>query len=307
VKLAVFNDGKVGAIDNDRVYDLSGIIPGYNIGGQDNMITLIESFDSLRGKIESAIVADEGLPLTEVRLQAPIQRPGKILCMGSNYLEGTQGPPLPVWAFFKSAESILGPEGTVQLPSVEVRIFHHEAELVAVIGKEGKNVSRDNALSHVFGYTVGIDVSARQEIFTQSLFNKSHDTFAPIGPYIVTADEIPDPHSLRVQLWVDGQPRHDFNTSDMGHQIPDCLEYVSAVTSLNPGDLIFTGTNHQGIGPMQDGERVETKIERIGSFCVNVSDPLKRSWPKEIEAEMGDRVLYMIEEGLSPGGTRVHR
>jgi 2-keto-4-pentenoate hydratase/2-oxohepta-3-ene-1,7-dioic acid hydratase in catechol pathway len=306
MKLALFDEGRVGVVQGDAVVDISGLLPGSSrSAAHDPMIELIENFEQLRGKIDQRLPACPRLPLSRVALQSPISRPSKIIAMGSNYLEGTSGPPLPIWAFFKSPQSILGPEGTVVLPPVQARIFHHEAELVAVIGSKSKNLDRAGARARVFGYTAGIDVSGRFELFAQSIFNKSHDTFAPLGPWIVTADEVPDPQSLQIRLWVDGQPRHDFNTSDMGHDIADSLQYVSSVTTLNPGDLLFTGTNHQGIGPIQDGERVELEIEHIGRLCVNVSDALKRSWPKEIEKEMGVRIIKMIKEGISPGGGRI--
>ncbi len=306
MKLVLFDEGRLGVVGADTITDISNVLSGASrTAPHDRMLELIENFDSLRNEVERLVSSGPQVPLSTVRLQAPIPRPGKIIAMGSNYLEGTAGPPLPIWAFFKSPEAILGPEGTVVLPRAQARIFHHEAELVAVVGKRGKNIPHAAAPAHIFGYTIGIDVSGRFEVFAQSIFNKSHDTFAPIGPWIVTADEIPDPHSLQIRLWVDGQPRHDFNTSDMGHRIPDSVEYVSSVTTLNPGDLIFTGTNHQGIGPLQDGEQVELEIERIGRLRVRVADPLKRSWPKEIEREMGARVIRMINERIPPGGGRL--
>src|SRR3546814_1168106 len=138
--------------------------------------------------------------------------------------------------------------------------------MLAIIGKNGKNISREAAPSYVCGYTAGIDVSGRFDHLPHSLFNKSHDGFAPIGPWIVTADEIPDPHALRVQLWVDRQPRQDFNTSDMGHRIWDSIAYLSGVTALNPGALIFTGTTHQGRGPLQDGDAGRLEIETGGTL-----------------------------------------
>ncbi|MBI4496965.1 MAG: fumarylacetoacetate hydrolase family protein, partial [Chloroflexi bacterium] len=161
-----------------------------------------------------------------------------------------------------------------------------------VIGRYAKNVKAANAMDYVFGYAAFIDVSARGLGRTgmNSFIGKSFDTFAPIGPCIVTADEIPDPHKLHVQLWDDGQLRHDYNTDDMEHQIPALLEWATNVMGLNPGDFLACGTNHQGLGPMQDGERVEIEIERIGRFGVNVVDPLKRTWPKMVDVEAARRV-----------------
>lgn len=189
-------------------------------------------------------------------------------------------------------------DASAVLPSVQVRygqevieevvvdanIFHHEAELVAVIGRRGKDVAPAAAMDHVFGYTCGVDVSARlRNAGPGGALGKTYEGFAPVGPCIVTSDEVPDPHNLRVRLWVDGQPRHDYSTSDMARYIPECIEYMSSIVALRPGDLLFTGTNHQGIGPMQDGETVELEILPVGRLTFHVSDPLKRRWPKGID------------------------
>ena len=110
---------------------------------------------------------------------------------------------------------------------------------------------------------------------------KSRDTFAPIGPYIVTADEIPDPHKLQIKLWVNGDLKQNFNTSDMAHKIPRCIEWVTSIHALEPGDLLATGTNHRGLSAFQDGDRIELETERVGRLRINVRDELKRTWARE--------------------------
>lgn len=308
MKLALVEGQGLGIVRDDVVIDASAAVASYKARTDQELIeAVIKDFGALQACFQELEKSGTGRPLSEVRLQAPIPRPGKIIAMGANYLEGTEGPPLPIWSFFKSREAILGPGGTVELPGVDARVFHHEPELVLVIGRECRNVSPKDALEYVFGYTVGIDVSGRFPVLQQSLFNKSHDTFAPIGPWIVTADAIVDPQNLRIRLWVDDQPRHDFSTSDMGHRIPECLAFITAVTPLHPGDLVFTGTNHQGIGPIQDGETVTVEIEQIGRLVVNVNDPLRRSWPKRVDDEMPGRIRRMINEGTPPGGVSAHR
>lgn len=297
MKIALFNEGRVGVVNGNDIVEISDL-------GHGSVLDVLVAFETLRPQIERALASGDRMPLESVRLLAPIPRPGKILAMGSNYLEGTEGPPLPIWAFFKSPDSIIGPEETIVLPNVSARIFHHEAELVAIIGKKGKNISPEEAPSHVCGYTAGIDVSGRFEHLPTSILNKSHDGFAPIGPWVVTADDISDPHDLHVRLRVDGQPRQDFSTSDMGHRIWDSIAYLSAVTPLNPGDLIFTGTNHQGLGALQNGDKVELEIEEIGTLRVHVADPLNRTWPKGIDREIGQRVIEMIRTGTPPGSQR---
>ena len=110
---------------------------------------------------------------------------------------------------------------------------------------------------------------------------KSRATFTPIGPFIVTADEIPDPHNLRVRLWVNGEVKQDFNTSDMAHKIPRCIEWVSAIHTLEPGDILATGTNHRGLSSFMDGDTVELEVQGLGKLAINIRDDLKRAWSRE--------------------------
>lgn len=308
MKLALVEGQGLGIVRDDLVIDASAAVESYKARTSQELVeTVIKNYGALQARFEELKKSGAGRPLSEVRLQAPVPRPGKIIAMGANYLEGTEGPPLPIWSFFKSPEAIIGPGGTVELPDVEARVFHHEPELVLVIGRECRNVSPRDALDYVFGFTVGIDVSGRFPVLQQSLFNKSHVTFAPIGPWIVTADAVEDPQNLRIRLWVDDQPRHDFSTDDMGHRIRECIAYISAVTPLLPGDLVFTGTNHQGIGPIQDGETVTVEIAQVGRLVVKVKDPLKRRWPKRIDDEMPARIRRMIQDGTPPGGLSANR
>ena len=302
MKFVLFNDNCPGLLKGENVVDISEVVASVKgDNGQKTMEGIIENYDSLKGDLETCLSNNSGVPLTDVTLMPPLPRPDKIVAMGANYTENIDAPPLPIFAFYKSQDSIVGPGGTIVLPEIETRIFHHEAELVAVIGKTAKNVKEADAMDYIFGYTCGIDVSARYPAVPRSLLGKSHDTFSPIGPCIVTKDEIADVDNLQIKFWVDGQPRHDFNTSDMGHKIPTCIEFMSSITTMRPGDLLFTGTNHQGIGPLQDGENVVMEIEGIGQLCLDVTDALKRSWPKEIDAEIGARIRVMVKSGIPPG------
>ena len=149
-------------------------------------------------------------------------------------------------------------------------------------------------MSCVFGYTNFIDGSARGLPPEGNSFYqmKSRDTFAPIGPYLVTADEVRDPQTLQVRLWTNGVLMQDFNTSDMGHKIGRCIEFVSAIHALEPGDILATGTNHHGQNPFQDGDVVELETEGLGRLRVRVRDDLKRSWARETR-------LFRQEPGLA--------
>jgi 2-keto-4-pentenoate hydratase/2-oxohepta-3-ene-1,7-dioic acid hydratase in catechol pathway len=205
--------------------------------------------------------------------------------------------------FLKNPEAVVGPGDTIVLPEfTEPWIFMHEAELALVIKGPAKKLGQANWRSAVFGYTCLIDVSARGEgrrtWKAGSWLGKSFDTFAPIGPCIATADEIPEPNDLVVRFWNDGKLRHNYNTDDMEHRVPELVAFASTIMTLNTGDLIACGTNHEGLGALQDGETVEIEIERIGRMSLNVADPLKRSW---------ERGIYMGADSTNPEAVKRHR
>jgi 2-keto-4-pentenoate hydratase/2-oxohepta-3-ene-1,7-dioic acid hydratase in catechol pathway len=295
MRLVLFDDHRPGVLTDGGVLDLSAEV-GLGDTGQQTLERLITGWDALRPRLEQA--SGDPRPLESVRLRAPVPRPGKILCMAANFREGTEAEPLPINGFLASSDAILDPGGTAVLPPQEFTICHHEAELVCVIGKEGRDVSRDDAMDYVFGYTAGVDVSARG---AWGFLGKSCDGFKPIGPCIATADGIADPHALDVQLSVDGVLRQDYSTSDIGHRIPECIEWFSSFLTIRPGDLLFVGTNHQQLGPLQDGETVEMEIASIGSFSFHVADPKRRSWPKEVDASVGENLRRRLETAGAAG------
>ena len=295
MKLVLFDDYRPGVLRGDGVVDCSLAVP--DAVGNTAMTTVIEQWASARPKFEDLERNGKAVPFADVTLRAPVAKPGKILCMAANFREGTGKPPLPIGGFIVSPEAVLDPNGTCVLPPQDFSICHHEAELVAVIGKKGRDVSEADALSYVFGYTAGVDVSARPSATVSwAYLGKAFDGAKPLGPCIVTADEIGDPHSLQVRLSVDGALRQDYNTSDIGHPIPECLAWYSSFITILPGDLLFIGTNHQQLGPLQDGEVCKMEIERIGSFTFSVSDPKKRSWPKGLDLSIGQTVRQRLEE-----------
>ena len=148
-------------------------------------------------------------------------------------------------------------------------------------------------MAGVFGYTCGIDVSARG-FGTLSIFTgKSFDTFGPLGPWVVPKAFVKDPYDLAVRLTVDGVLRQDYSTNDMDHRVDEILSEVSHIMTLRPGDIVFCGTNHRGVGPIQDGEDVELRIAGIGSLEVSVVDPVHRSWPKGIDKDLAEYVVRM--------------
>jgi len=267
------------------------------------MTGIIDDFDRLRPSLERLARNGQALPLPDVRLRAPLPRPGKILACIANYWEHGALEARPLNMFLKSSDAVIGPGDTIVLPEfTEPWIFMHEAELALVIKGPAKSVKRDNWRTAVFGYTGMIDVSARGEgrrtWKAGSWLGKSFDTFAPIGPCIATIDEIPNPNDVHVQFWVDGQLRHNYNTDDMEHLVPELVEFATTIMTLNSGDLIACGTNHEGLGPLQDGEVVDFEIHGIGRMRLDVRDPLKRTW---------DKGIYMGADSTHPDAVRRNR
>jgi 2-keto-4-pentenoate hydratase/2-oxohepta-3-ene-1,7-dioic acid hydratase in catechol pathway len=302
MKLALFSDYRVGVVRGDRIVDVS-TVAGTSVmdrAPSQRMPALMERYDELRPALEA--VGGNGIPLSEARLRAPLPRPGKILCAIGNYMEGVREIVLPLGMFLKASSAVLDPEGTVILPRKKANMFQHEAELCVVIGKGGRDVTTDRAMEHVFGYTCIMDVSARgltRPGATGWYIDKSYDTFAPLGPWVVTRDEVPNPQTLGVKLWVDGALRQNYNTDDMEHPVAELVAWASEVAALEPGDIIACGTNHQGLGPIQDGETVTMEIEHVGRLTVRVSDPEKRSWPKAVDPEFAKIAREHRERALA--------
>lgn len=212
-----------------------------------------------------------------VRVLAPVGRPGKVICVGLNYRDHAieTGSPIPTEPiiFSKFPEAVIGPEAAIELPTVCEKV-DYEAELVVVIGRSCRYVGVDNAMEYVFGYACGHDVSARDwqkgKPGGQWLLGKSFDTFAPLGPYLVHRDAIPDPGNLRVQFRLNGVTLQDSTTSQLIFSIPEVIAYVSQVTTLRAGDLIYTGTP-PGVGDarqppryLKNGDLCEVEIDGLG-------------------------------------------
>ena len=211
------------------------------------------------------------MPVAQVKLRPPLPKPVNVDCMAVNYMEdGTRKAPAPINAFHKSPGCIVGHGDTMVLPDIAATIFEGEAELAVVIGKRASNVPAAKAMEYVFGYVNFIDGSARGVLPPGNTFYqmKSRASFAPIGPYLVTADEIRDPHKLQVRLWVNGVLKQNFNTDDMANKIPRCIEWITSIHDLEPGDILATGTNHRGLSAFQDGDTVELEIEGLGRLTI---------------------------------------
>ncbi len=294
MRFAFIDDFSPAVVSNRGVVDVSHVLDSIpKLDAQDLLEGLVQRFDEFRPPLEEAAANGDARPVDQVRFRPPVPRPGKMVCMAGNYLEGGTIPrPYDVDAFLKAPSSVIGDGDTVVLPDAPAAVFHHEAELGVVIGKEMKAVPASQALDHVFGYLNFMDVSARgitPNGNNSFWWQKSWDTFGPIGPWIVTADEIEDTQKLQIRLWNNGDLRHDFNTDDMARSVAEVLEWVSTESTLYPGDIVATGTNHLGLGPMQDGERVVLEVEGLGRLSVNVRDDYGRTWVRETVAEQEAR------------------
>lgn len=294
-----------GLLTERGVVDIARIVrPGHT--PQLVMQQLIDDFETLRPALEQARDRGDAIPPDSVHLTAPLPRPGKILACIANYWEHAQREARALNMFMKNPDAVIGPGDTIRLPEfTEPWAFMHEAELAVVIKGPAKQVKRENWRDAVFGYTCMIDVTARGEGRRtwpsnppMSWLGKSFDTFAPLGPCIVTADEIPDPNNLHVQFWNDGQLRHNYITDDMEHPVPEIVEFATTVMTLHSGDVLSCGTNHEGLGFLQDGERVRILIHGIGEMSLDVADPLKRSW---------ERGIYQGQDSTHHDAVRRHR
>jgi 2-keto-4-pentenoate hydratase/2-oxohepta-3-ene-1,7-dioic acid hydratase in catechol pathway len=294
VRIAFVDNFVPAIVTGDQVIDVTETLkPIPRLTPQDLLEGLMGRWDEYRPKLEAAAKSGKGRPAKGVRFRPPVPRPSKIVCMAGNYMEsGTIPAPYDVDAFLKSPASVIGDGDTVVLPDAPATVFQHESELGVVIGRTASKVKAANALSHVFGYLNFIDVSARginPNGRNSFWWQKSWDTFGPIGPWVLTRDEAPDPQKLHIKLWNNGDLRQDFPTSDMARGVAQVIELISNEVTLQPGDIIATGTNHLGLGPLQDGESVEMEITGLGRLHVKVKDDKKRTWRRETVAQQKTR------------------
>lgn len=273
MRLAVFDDDHLGVVEGDVIADVSTLFPGETTrAGTGPLHRLIES-----GAAHEVITpgAISGLPrrrVSEVRIGAPLPRPGKIIGAPVNYLDhkaemSETHSIADLGVFLKAPTSVIGHRGTVRLPYTDKRT-DHEGELTVVIGRAGRNIAAADALDYVFGYTCGLDMTVRSTEDRST--RKSFETFAPIGPLVVTADEVPSPGALELTCRVNGQVRQHASVADLIFGIPELIAYASSVMTLWPGDIIMTGTP-AGVGPVEDGDQIEVEITGIGTLAVDVS------------------------------------
>lgn len=286
MRLALFNDWRPGLVDFEAgtITDVSSAIPGSpdnDTFGAAWWVRMCRDFESLRPTIEQALAKGEPRAIDQVTLRAPVLNPRKLIATASNYgehvdemrdvvLDRVAGH-IDEWlldfdVFLKATSSIIGPDETVVLPRTIVeqgREIHHESELAVVIGVGGSRIPEQDALDHVFGYTIGLDMTVRGD--GDRSRRKSYDTFTPLGPWIVTSDELPDPDQLKVCLDIDGESRQAAHTSDLLVGVAGIISYASAIMRLDPGDVILTGAP-PGVGEVHAGEVMVSHISDIGTM-----------------------------------------
>ena len=264
---------------DDRVVDIGRHLPD----APTSMIGILERLERLRGALTEHAKGSGDHALKDVKLGAPITRPGKILALGLNYRDhaaeaAMELPTVQTW-FSKMTTSANGPFDPVDLPRVSDKL-DYEAELAFVIGKRVKHATREQARAAIAGYCCANDVSVRdwQLRTTQFVVGKSFDTHCPFGPWITTADEIADPQALRIRCFVNGESRQDSNTREMVFDVYSMVEHLSQAMTLEPGDLVLTGTP-AGVGAvrkprvyMKAGDVVRVEIERLGHIENRIVD-----------------------------------
>ncbi len=289
MRLTFIDDFELAVITNDGAVSLASETVAMAAFPPQQLINqVISEWQDYRPRFEAAVASGSARPLDAVTLRAPLPKPISIVCMAVNYMEdGTLKEKPAAQAFFKNSHAVIGHDDVMHLPDTPASIFEGEAEVALVVGKRAKNIDPADAYDHIFGYLNFVDGSARGLSGGMGLpyFMKGQDDFAPLGPWITTADEIANPMNLQVTQWNNGRATHHYNTDDMAHDIAASLAFVSANTTLEPGDVLALGTNHGGLHPLQDGDVVEQESEGLGRLTFTVSDPLKRIWSRETRAD----------------------
>ena len=284
MRLCRFDDDRLGLVEGGSVTDVTAaldVLPAsrYPLPGWD---LLIEHLDAVRARVETLRATGQQLPLERVTLRSPVANPGKIIAAPVNYQKhldevrsdsqihaGNVAHTITIQqagVFLKANSSLVGPGDGVTLRKPERRT-DHEVELAFVIGRRASRVSSADALQYVAGYAIGLDISIRGS--EDRSLRKSADSYTVLGPWLVTADEVPDPGTLDLDISVNGQQRQKSNTKYLILGVPELIELASSFYTLYPGDVVLTGTP-EGVSPIEAGDRIVATIAGIGSMQVHV-------------------------------------
>ena len=273
MKLLRFNGFRMGVTDGVKVVDVSGLCGASEADWPPVAANrLIRDFETLRPQLQRLLASEPGVPIDTVRLETPVPWPNKLMAYPVNYHDhakemASRGLANVQGYFLKSNSSLVGPADAIELPALTGREVHHECEIALVIGKQCRDVAPEHAMEHVFGFACLLDMTIRGK--EERVFRKSYDSFTPVGPWIVTADEVPDPADINMKLWVNDELRQQANTRDLIVNMPQMVAIASSASTLYPGDLIATGTP-AGVGPVRDGDLVTIEVEHVGRMALRV-------------------------------------
>lgn len=274
MKIIRFDDNRIGIVEGNNVRDVTSVL-GESSSSEWPPVSinrLIALYSELRSSIVESAAKAPSIPLSNVRILTPVPWPNKLMAYPVNYMDHAAEMKSVGYAnvqgyFLKSNSSLIGCSEKIVIPALPDREVHHECELAIVIGKQGRGIQPEAALSHIFGYACLIDVTVRGK--EERVFRKSYDTFTPMGPWITTADEITDPSNLHLRLWVNDDLKQDANTRDLIVGIEEMICVASSASTLYPGDIIATGTP-AGVGPIRHGDKVTIDIEQVGRMTLDV-------------------------------------
>lgn len=282
MKICRFNDNRLGVVQGDRVFDVTAaldVLPEIRYPAP-TVDLLIANLDKVRARIDALLPSAESHAVSTVSFLSPVANPGKIVAAPVNYKKHLEEARTDeqihhqnaileiqkIGLFLKATSSLVGVSAGVDIEHPDRR-NDHEAEVVVVIGKAGRNISQANALDHVAGYCIGLDMTTRGP--EERSLRKSIDSYSVVGPWMVTSDELTDPSALDFELTVNGEPRQKANTRDLILNIPQLIEYASSFYTLQPGDILFTGTP-EGVGPVVGGDTIRVTMQGIGEVEVAV-------------------------------------
>lgn len=276
MKLFRLEGNRIGIIDGDVWYDVTGALPTDPAAWPPTQ--MVSFIASLADRDLRSVLADPAVRRIEPapdRLLTPIEWPNKLICYPANYQKHREEMNSSNRAdknrfFLKANSSLSGPNDPIVMPTTAGREVHHECELGIVIGKRGRHIRREDYADYIFGYTCLIDMVIRGP--EERVWRKSWDSFCPNGPWIATADEVPDVNALGLRLWVNGELRQEANTRDLILDIPGMIAMASESSTLLPGDIIATGTP-EGVGPVQAGDTVRIQVDHVGEMNLKVVAP----------------------------------
>src|SRR5216683_2308489 len=282
MRLCRFGDGALGLVDGANVRDVTSaldVLPSHRHPFPSHDV-LIANLESVVERVRAIAPHAPAVPLGSITLLSPVANPGKILCAPVNYQkhldevredaqlhhDNQVAPIHKAGLFLKATSSLVGPGAGIALRKLDRR-NDHEVELAVVIGRKGNNIARHDALDYVAGYAIGLDITIRGP--EERSLRKSPDSYAVLGPWLVTPDEIPNPGALNLRIAVNGEERQNSNTKYLILGVPELIAYASSFYTLNPGDVIITGTP-EGVSPIQPGDVITACIEQIGTMEVRV-------------------------------------